>query len=89
MNFAVEWAPSAHGELLGLYMANPLLRVRISVEWPQIDPELATDAHLKGTALDNYRLLRIGPLAVLCEVFLDRMLARVLHVSISASVGQP
>ena len=89
MNFTVEWGPSALGELMALFLANPPLRAEISDAWPRIDPELAVDAHLKGTALDNYRIVRIGPLAILYTVLLDRMHVQVARVSISASAGSP
>ncbi|MBY0230241.1 MAG: hypothetical protein K2W96_13240 [Gemmataceae bacterium] len=86
MTFTVEWADPASAEAVSLWLANFPLRAGIeaAARW-DIDAELATDAHLKGTPVDNCRFIVVGPLAVLYSVDVGRRVARVLELSISAS----
>ena len=54
MTFTVEWSAAASAEAIPLWLANFPLRAAIEAAvLREIDQELAMDAHLKGTALDN------------------------------------
>jgi hypothetical protein len=71
MNYTVDWSQDADGELANLWVQNTAERQAITQAAHRIIQELRTDAHRKGTPIDNYRYYRDLPRAVLFEVIPD------------------
>ena len=72
MNFEVIFLPSAYADLARLWTDNVHLRMVINQASNRVERELARDAHLKGTPVDNYRTNRVSPLLVLFAVRVDQ-----------------
>ena len=72
MNFEVIFLPSAYADLARLWTDNIPLRRSINQASDRVEEQLARDAHLKGTPVDNYRTIRESPLLVLYVVSIDR-----------------
>jgi hypothetical protein len=83
MRFTVIWLPSAVADLAALWTDNPPLRREITAAPDRIDKELRTDAHIKGYAIDNCRILRVTPLVVINTAELDDRRARVAGLSLA------
>ena len=71
MNVEVIFLPSAYADLARLWTDNIPLRRSTNRASDRVEQELARDAHLKGTPVDNYRTIRESPLLSLYSVSVD------------------
>lgn len=84
MKWTVVWMEPALSDLARLWNEAPD-RQAVADAADQIDRLLGKDADRLGYAIDNFRLLRIPPLAVLFTVSPDDCLATVVEVRRSES----
>ena len=83
MNYNVDWSQDADDELADLWVQNPAQRQAVTQAAYRISRELRTDAHRKGTPIDNYRSYRDPPLTVLFTAIPDDGQVWVIEVRLS------